>query len=388
MRLLTLVTCFACACGSSSATQHDVDAGPTADAPGTLGSPNGNHDGTCAAGVPAAGNPVDVSNPATVVGTGTAASCTFAALDAAVTAGGVITFNCGSEPVTIAVTQTLHLPLMKDTVIDGANKITLDGGGSVQILRFDSPNFQALETRVTIQHMAFKHGTIAGSEPIPTAPAPCSQGFNDGEGGAIYMRDGNLTVIDSLFEDNTAAPLGPDVGGGAIRMLGSKHGIIVVSSTFRRNKASNGAAIGCLFAELDVYNSLFEDNVATGHDANNDDAAKCSVINNGQHEIGSGGNGGALYSDGASTTEKPVEVKLCGDKIVNNMAGTNAFGGGLFFTSNNYGGTLTIADTVMQGNTGGHWTNVQSGSVTNAGTAVGTNAKSITITSSTLQGVP
>ena len=42
----------------------------------------------------------------------------------------------------------------------------------------------------------------------------------------------------------------------------------------------------------------------------------------------------------------------------------------------------------MTGNTGGHWTNVQTGSVTNAGTAVGTNGKSITITNSTLQGVP
>ena len=53
----------------------------------------------------------------------------------------------------------------------------------------------------------------------------------------------------------------------------------------------------------------------------------------------------------------------------------NAFGGGLFFTSNNFGGNLSIADTTMTGNTGGHWTNVQSGSVTNAGTAVGTNCE-------------
>ena len=79
---------------------------------------------------------------------------------------------------------------------------------------------------------------------------------------------------------------------------------------------------------------------------------------------------------------------LCGDEIVNNAAGVNAFGGGLFFTSNNYGGTLSIADTTMTGNTGGHWTNVMTGSVTNAGDAVGTNAKSITITNSTMQGVP
>ena len=363
------------------------DDAPPPDADTTPLGPNGNPDGTCLAGIPAEGQPVDVSTPTTVVGTGDAASCTFEALDAAVTNGGVITFDCGSDPVTIAITATMHVPIMKDTVIDGGNKVTLDGGGSVQILRFDSPNFQALDTRVTIQHLAFKHGAIAGSMPIPDAPPPCSQGFNDGEGGAIYMRDGNLTVIDSLFEDNTAAPLGPDVGGGAIRMLGSKHGLVVVGSTFRNNQASNGAAIGCLFSELDVYNSLFEGNTATGHDANNDDATQCDVINNGQHEIGSGGNGGALYSDGASTDEKPVNVVLCGDKIVGNAAGTGAFGGGLFFTSNNYGGTLTITDTTMTGNTGGHWTNVQTGSVTDAGTAVGTNAKSITITNSTLQGV-
>ena len=82
-----------------------------------------------------------------------------------------------------------------------------------------------------------------------------------------------------------------------------------------------------------------------------------------------------------------MNVTLCGDAITNNTAGMNAFGGGLFFTSNNYGGSLSIADTTMTGNTGGHWTNVQSGSVTSAGTAVGTNTKSITITSSTIQGV-
>ena len=47
--------------------------------------------------------------PDRVVGTGTAASCTSAAVVAAVTAGGVITFNCGADPVTITLTQTLKV---------------------------------------------------------------------------------------------------------------------------------------------------------------------------------------------------------------------------------------------------------------------------------------
>jgi hypothetical protein len=389
MRWMIAVMLVGCGGNSSTSSGHLPD-GSSGDggATGDGGTSNANPDGSCGAGVPAGGMPVDTSHPTAVIGTGTPDSCTFAALQTAVAAGGIITFACGDSPVTIAVTATLNLPTTKDTVIDGGGKITLDGQGAVGILRFDSPNFQALETRVTVQHIAFAHGNVAGSMPIPDAPAPCSQGFNDGEGGAIYVRDGNLTVIDALFTDNTAAPVGPDVGGGAIRMLGSKHGVIVVGSTFRNNAASNGAAIGCLFSEMDVYNSVIEANTATGHDANNNDPSMCTAMNNGQNEIGSGGNGGAVYSDGASTASNPVNVILCGDKIVNNAAGTNAFGGGLFFTSNNFGGTLAISDTTMSGNTGGHWTSVQSGSVTNAGTAVGTNAKSITISNSMLQGVP
>ena len=105
-------------------------------------------------------------------------------------------------------------------------------------------------------------------------------------------------------------------------------------------------------------------------------------MNNGQNETGSGGNGGAIYSDG-----NDVNVTLCGDAITNNTAGMNAFGGGLFFTSNNYGGSLSIADTTMTGNTGGRWTTAQTGSTTSAGTAVGTNCHSLTITNSTLQGL-
>ncbi|MGH7296854.1 MAG: hypothetical protein ACRELB_18085, partial [Polyangiaceae bacterium] len=183
--------------------------------------------------------------------------------------------------------------------------------------------------------------------------------------------------------NNQAALLGPDTGGGAIYLLGSKHGALIVGSTFSNNTGSNGAGVGGLFAELDVYDSLFTGNDASGNGANNDDASKCSVINNGQHEVGSGGNGGALYSDGNS-----VDVLLCGDEIENNAAGANAFGGGLFFTSDDMMGTLTITDTTITGNTGGSWTNVSMGSVTNSGTAIGVNAKSITITNSTLQGYP
>lgn len=375
------------ALGCGSATNGDGADGGGGGA-GTGGSFNPGSVGTsCKSAVPSGAQLADTSHPTATVGTGTAASCNSAALAGAVAGGGVITFDCGPDPVTITVGSTLSLPVDKDTVLDGGGLVTLDGGGAVQILRFDSANFQNNEHRLTLQRLTLAHGKTTPTELIPTAPAPCSQGYNDGEGGALYMRDGNLTVIDCIFVENQGAPLGPDTGGGAIYMLGSKHGALIVGSTFQNNRASNGGGIGCLFSELDVYNSHVEGNTGTGHDANNNDPTKCSAMNNGQNEIGSGGNGGGLYSDGQSTATNPVNIVLCGDEIVNNAAGTAAFGGGIFFTSNNFGGTLSIADSTIMGNTGGHWTNVMGGSVTDAGSAVGTNAKSITITNSSVQGL-
>ena len=343
------------------------------DAPGTSG--------TC--DIPAEGQPINTSTPTTVVGTGTPASCTYTQLSSAIATGGIITFNCGADPVTIAVTATLNIPTNRDTVIDGGQKVTLDGQNLVRIMSFDSANFQWNEHRLTLQHISLINGKTTPTEAIPVHPFPCSQGWNDGEGGALYMRDGNLTVVDSTFTGNQAALLGPDTGGGAIYVVGSKHGVVIVGSTFSNNSASNAGAVGGLFADLRIYNSLFSQNTAVGNGANNNDPSQCSAINNGQNEIGSGGNGGAIYSDGQS-----VNVLLCGDTIVNNSAGTGAFGGGLFFTSNNWQGTLSIIDTVMTGNTGGHWTIAATGSTTNAGDAVGTNCKSLTIQNSTLQGLP
>jgi hypothetical protein len=362
------------ATGGGGTTQRDAGTIGTDGGIGQAGNPNG----SCKAGVPARGQPANVSNP-TVIGSGTAASCTFAALNTAVGKGGVITFNCGGA-VTIPITATMNLPTTKNTVIDGGNNVTLDGGHAVQILNFNSANFQANNNSLTLQHIALVNGKTTPTDLIPTAQPPCSQGYDDGQGGALFMRDGNLFVIDCIFTGNQAAQLGPDTGGGAIYIEGSKNGAVIVGSTFTDNSGANAGAVGALYAELDIYNSLFEGNTATGHDANNNDASMCSAINNDQNEIGSGGNGGAIYGDGNS-----FNITLCGDAVLDNVAGKNAFGGGLFFTSDDMMGILTITDTTMTGNTGGHWTNVSTGSVTNVGTAIGVNAKSITVTNSTLQ---
>ena len=60
-----------------------------------------------------------------VVGTGTPASCTQAALTTALTGGGTVTFNCGGA-ATIPVTS--QIPITQNTVIEGGGLITITAG--------------------------------------------------------------------------------------------------------------------------------------------------------------------------------------------------------------------------------------------------------------------
>ena len=61
----------------------------------------GNPAGTCA--IPAEAQLVDTRTPDHVVGNGSARSCTADAFIDAVALGGVITFDCGPEPVVITL---------------------------------------------------------------------------------------------------------------------------------------------------------------------------------------------------------------------------------------------------------------------------------------------
>src|SRR3569623_488270 len=143
---------------------------------------------------------VDTSHPDHVVGDGTAASCTEAALGTALAAGGTITFSCGSAPVTIAITQTLAARTDVDTTLDGGGLVTLDGGGTVQILACDHDNYRVNSTTLTLQHIAVAHGRAHGTKMYAPAPSPCSQGYYDGYAGAVCVKDGQHDELDATFE--------------------------------------------------------------------------------------------------------------------------------------------------------------------------------------------
>jgi hypothetical protein len=85
-----------------------------------------------------------------------------------------------------------------------------------------------------------------------------------GSGGAVYVFDTNLTVTDSVFEDNFTIqgnPQQPDpISGGAVAINGGAKSVIT-DSTFRSNRAGlYGGAITARNSSLDVVGSLFEDN--------------------------------------------------------------------------------------------------------------------------------
>jgi hypothetical protein len=237
---------------------------------------------------------VDVSTPTTVVGTGTAASCTETALASAVAAGGIVTFNCGSAPVTITVAS--EVPVAKDTTIDGGKLVTLSGGKSSRILHITSA-WNVATPLLTVQNLTFIDGY--------TTDVPNTTSTKEG-GGAIFEDGGSLTVIDCTFMNNQCASSGEDVSGGAINGQGIGT-LIVEGSTFTGNSGSNGGAIGTQDENVTVVNSTFTGNKATGTGGN----------------PGNGGDGGAMSYDGAM-----VSWTMCGDTFSNNSG--VASGGAIF----------------------------------------------------------
>jgi hypothetical protein len=70
--------------------------------------------------------------------------------------GGIITFNCGSNPVTIPITITRNATLSTDTIIDGGNLITLSGQNN-RILAIQT-TFNLKTPKLTVQNIKFVNG--------------------------------------------------------------------------------------------------------------------------------------------------------------------------------------------------------------------------------------
>ena len=291
-------------------------------------------DGVRPVPVPREGRAVDTSHPDRVVGTGTPASCTSAAVVRAVKAGGVITFSCGPDPVTIPMRATAKVVNShgRRVVLDGGGLVTLDGGGRHRILYQDTCDPGQVWTtshcddqknpQLVLQHLTLAHGDSTG------------QKYDGGGGGAVFARGGRLKIVDTTFVGNRCDRRGPDLGGAAVRALDQfrDQPVYVVGSRFVGGRCSNGAALSSIGVSWVVLNSEFRDNRAIGHGANP-----------ARHGTPGGGSGGAVYLDGNRFT-----FTLGGTLMKGNHA--NEGGGAIFFVSNDRTGTMSIRHSTLADN--------------------------------------
>jgi hypothetical protein len=309
----------------------------------------GNPDGACT--VPAEAGPADSSNPTHVIGDGTPASCTSAAVVSNIALGGVIKFNCGPDPLTITLTETAKIYNDKgpEIVIDGGGLVTLSGGGQRRILYMNTCDPALVYTtshcqdqdhpRLTLQNLTFIEGNST------------NQLEEDGGGGAVLVRGGRVKVINCRFFNNVCDPTGQDLGGAGLRVLSQSAGlpVYVVHSTFggadgHGNQCSNGGGISSIGVSWTIINSLFSYNQAIGNGGNPADPGTPG-----------GGSGGAIYNDGDVMT-----LSICGTRIEHNHV--NAYGSAIFFVSNGVvngvagvNGNIIIDQSVITNNIGGSW---------------------------------
>jgi hypothetical protein len=318
--------------------------GPTAGgaAVTAASAPAGNPDGKVY--VPPAGRAVNTSHPTRVIGNGTPASCTSAAVVSAVAKGGVITFNCGPAPVTILMTATAVVRKTDHRVVlDGGGKVTLSGGGKVRILFMDTCQ-GTLSTddcvnqpypKLTVQNITFTGGYDGTHQVTGTANVPADwYGGVDG-GGAIYAEGGQFKAVNSRFVDNKCYQYGPDLGGGAVRALAQYRNrpVYITDDTFTGGRCSNGGALSSIAVQWDVLNSVFTDNHAIGWGAN--PAASGTP---------GGGSGGAIYTDGDN-----YDVLVAGTIMRDNVAREG--GGAIFCVVDSGWGQLTLKDSHLHHNT-------------------------------------
>ncbi|MDL2246175.1 hypothetical protein LJB96_01005 [Methanobrevibacter sp. OttesenSCG-928-K11] len=148
---------------------------------------------------------------------------------------------------------------------------------------------------------------------------------NTGEVGAgIGLFSGTVTVEDSIFINNNATSENPFVGeslGGAIAMEDGN--LNVINSYFENNSANEGGAIGAGSGNVEIINSTFYENIASY-----DGGAiflgegELNVIGSEFENNTANEKGGAIYHEGSD-----ISIK---DSNFYNNPGENNIGGDLF----------------------------------------------------------
>lgn len=182
--------------------------------------------------------PVSADN--VTVGNGTPGSCTEASLQAALPIlnpgiqgpGGTLTFDCGPNLHTIALTTQIFLS--DDSTIDGGARIIIDGQNLTRLFQVGGEG-----SRVTLANLRMTRGFAA----------------ND-FGGAVLVQPGaHLIISNGLIASSRAG-----LSGGAIAVFPGAS-LEINGATIQGNRARDGGAIASSGPTL-VENAEFLDNVA------------------------------------------------------------------------------------------------------------------------------
>jgi hypothetical protein len=250
----------------------------------------------------------DVSG-AVVLGNGAPGSVNTGMIQQALDAGGPTRINAGSGAIALDAT----LEVTRDAILD-LGGATLSGGGARRAIEVSNPS--NLTYTFVLQH---------GSVSAGSTPSQSGAGLYKATGGPWQVV--TLHVFDVDFSDNHAIAVAQDDGGGAIYVVGAAE-LAVIGSTFENNSGANGGALYSLGSQrVNLYDTQFTANSATGSGGN----------------PGNGGNGGAIGVDGDARN-----VNLCRVRLIANQA--NAFGGGLFTVTYSAASFTRIQDSTLQAN--------------------------------------
>jgi hypothetical protein len=252
-------------------------------------------------------------------------------------AGGTITFNCGSAAsINFTDAKKINLPV----TIDGGDQVTLSGGNSTQLFQVDSGGSLTLR-RLTL-----------------------TRGFSSGDGGAI-SNNGTLILENSTIHNSNAVG-----SGGAIVSYGP---LTITGSTLSDNSAANAGAIYPRWsaATTMITNSSLRNNRTTSM-VNGWGGAillwdGANVTIEGGEIVGNSARlGGGIHNRFANSTVTLTKVQVIGNKATVGSVVVDINGGGIY----NINGTVIINDTVFSGNEAG-WSG---GAIHNGGSATVKNS--------------
>lgn len=274
------------------------------------------------------------------VGDGTAGSCTEQAFTNALAGGGTITFDCGSNPLTIVLTS--QKTIAANTGIDGGGKITFSGGNANRLFVVNGGSTLTLNNLALINGLANGDGGAVFNSLNATLIVNNSSFLNNstasGFSGGAIVSYGPLTITNSVFDGNAGG------SGGAVypRWTGGKTWIL--SSVLRNNYTTNtsngwgGAMLIWDGASVEISDSEISNNTAREGGAiyvtqNSTLAVYASVLR---------GNTGTLY--GGALLNNAATINVVDSDIENNSSvSTGAI--------TNLGGALAITNTRIASNT-------------------------------------